>query len=263
MRSERLDAAVAAQAGLTRAQARNLILAGRVRIGGEPATKPGHGIRPGTLLEIVAVAPYVSRGGEKLAAALAAFKLDVHGARALDIGASTGGFTDALLAHGACHVSAVDVGYGQLAWKLRNDARVHVLERTNFRTIGDDAFAQPFDCIVIDASFISLRLLLPKAARFLRGEGLIVALVKPQFEAGREAVGRGGVVKDPRVHEQVLRTVRDALPALGLVADAVCASPLVGPAGNREFFLLIRRHAAAVTAVTDEAIAQAVAEAPK
>ena len=256
---ERLDAAVAAQAGLTRTQARNLILAGRVRIGGEPATKPGHGIRPGTALEITALAPYVSRGGEKLAGALEIFKLVVQGARALDIGASTGGFTDALLAHGARHVSAVDVGYGQLAWKLRNDPRVRVMERTNFRTIAEDAFTEAFDYIVIDASFISVRLLLPNAVRCLSSEGAIVALVKPQFEAGRDAVGRGGVVKDPRIHEGVLRSVRDALPALALVAEAVCASPLVGPAGNREFFLLIRRNG---TAVSDERIAQAVAEAP-
>lgn len=236
----RLDLAVSERTGLTRAQARGLILAGRVRVDGEPLTKPGTAI--GATATIVVEEPlrYVSRGGEKLEGALAAFGLDVTGARALDVGASTGGFTDALLAHGAAHVVALDVGYGQLAWKLRTDPRVEVLERTNARLLPDDAFAEPFDLIVIDASFISLRSIVPSVERFLAPDGAIVALVKPQFEVGREQVGKG-VVRDPELHRAVLRELRGAFePALRVTGAT--ASPLRGPAGNLEFFFLLRRH---------------------
>jgi len=167
--------------------------------------------------------------------------------RALDIGASTGGFTDCLLKRGAAHVVAVDVGYGQLDWGLRNDPRVTVMERTNFRTLAADAFAgEPFDLIVADASFISLRTILAHAVSFLALAGEIVALVKPQFEAGRARLGKRGVVRDPEVHRAVLREIRDAMPELGLIPTALTASPLVGPAGNREFLLRLGRRGEAV-----------------
>jgi 23S rRNA (cytidine1920-2'-O)/16S rRNA (cytidine1409-2'-O)-methyltransferase len=236
---QRLDSAVAARTGLTRSQARGLILAGRIRVDGHPAAKAGALLRAGAQLEVEAPPAFVSRGGEKLAAALAAFDLSPAGCDVLDVGASTGGFTDAVLARGAKHVTALDVGYGQLAWKLRTDPRVTVVERTNFRTLGDDAFPGGFELIVIDASFISVRTIVARAKAYLRPGGSIVALVKPQFEAGRERIGGGGVVRDPEVHRAILREVRDALGALGLAAVDAATSPLRGPAGNREFFYRI------------------------
>ncbi len=253
----RLDAAVAETTGLTRSQARALILAGKVRVDDAPATKPGANVRDGARVEIEAAPRYVSRGGEKLAGALAAFGLDVRDADALDIGASTGGFTDALLQHGARHVTALDVGYGQIAWRLRGDPHVTVIERTNVRTLPEDAFPERFDVVVIDASFISLRAIVPRAASYLRERGAIVALVKPQFEAGRERV-RGGVVRDPLIHADVLRDVRDAVRASGLRAVAAAVSPLRGPAGNVEFFYLLRRDG---DEIDDARIAALVTEA--
>ena len=247
----RLDEAVALQAGVTRSQARALILAGQVRVNGEPITKAGANIRDGTQIEIERGKTYVSRGGEKLEHALTSFDVDPRDRRALDIGASTGGFTDCLLRFGAAHVTAVDVGYGQLAWELRNDPRVCVVERTNFRYIEDAALGEPFDLIVIDVSFISLRPIVERARFFLASGGAIVALVKPQFEAGRERVRRGGVVRDPEVHGAVLREVRDAMNAFGLRAVSIAASPLLGPAGNREFFILAKLSG---EAISDEAI---------
>lgn len=236
---------VAERTGLSRAQARGLILAGRVQVDGSPHVKPGAHVPDPCAIVVEEPMRYVSRGGEKLDAALRAFELDVRGLRVLDVGASTGGFTDALLAHGAAHVVALDVGYGQLAWKLRNDPRVTTIERTNVRLLADDAFTQPFDLIVVDASFISLRTVVPKVARFLGERGGIVALVKPQFEVGREHVGNG-VVRDPALHRKVLREVRDALAPAGLFAVDVTASPLRGPAGNIEFFFLLRPQGAAL-----------------
>jgi 23S rRNA (cytidine1920-2'-O)/16S rRNA (cytidine1409-2'-O)-methyltransferase len=237
----RLDAAVAARTGLTRSQARALILAGKVRVDDAPATKPGTTVRAGARVEIEAAPRFVSRGGEKLEGALAAFALDPRGLEALDVGASTGGFTDALLQAGAEHVTALDVGYGQLAWKLRVDPRVTVIERTNFRILGDDAFPDGFDLIVIDASFISLRTIVARAVAYLRPHGTIVALVKPQFEAGRERLGGGGVVRDPVVHAAVLREVREAIDATGVRVVDAALSPLRGPAGNIEFFYRLAR----------------------
>jgi len=237
----RLDEVVSAQAGLSRSQARGLILAGRVRVDGEPRTKAGATVPDGAEVIVDAAVRYVSRGGEKLAAALLAFGLEPAGLDALDVGASTGGFTDALLARGARSVVALDVGYGQLAWKLRGDPRVTVVERTNFRLLGDDAFPPGFDLIVIDASFISLRTLVARALAYLRPGGTIVALVKPQFEAGRERLGGGGVVRDPAVHAAVLRELRAALEALGVHVVDASVSPLRGPAGNVEFFYRLSR----------------------
>jgi 23S rRNA (cytidine1920-2'-O)/16S rRNA (cytidine1409-2'-O)-methyltransferase len=192
--------------------------------------------------------PYVSRGGEKLEAALQLFGIDVAGARALDVGASTGGFTDCLLAHGAAHVTALDVGYGQLAYELRTDDRVRVVERCNFRLLGDDAFAEPFDVVTIDASFISVVTMVARALNYLTADGDVVALVKPQFEAGRDRIGGGGVVRDPAVHRAILGEVAGAVGRLGAVVAGVARSPLRGPAGNVEFFLRIRRSGNALSA---------------
>ena len=256
--SRRLDEVVSTQAEVTRSQARGLIIAGRVRVDGEPRTKPGAAVRAGADV-IVDVPPrYVSRGGEKLEGALTAFCFDPAGLDALDVGASTGGFTDALLAHGVRSVVALDVGYGQLAWKLREDPRVTVVERTNFRLLANDAFPAGFDVIVIDASFISLRTIVARALAFLRPGGTMLALVKPQFEAGRERIGGGGVVRDPAVHAAILREVRAALEALGVHAVDACCSPLRGPAGNVEFFYRIARDG---VPVDDARIDALVAEA--
>jgi len=255
--ARRLDATVAETTGLTRSQARALILAGKVRVDDAPATKPGASVRDGARVAVEAPPRFVSRGGDKLDGALAAFALDVRDADAVDVGASTGGFTDALLAHGARHVTALDVGYGQIAWKLRGDPRVTVIERTNFRTLGDDAFPNGFDVVVIDASFISVRTIVARAVAYLRERGAIVALVKPQFEAGRERVG-GGVVRDPALHAAILREVRDGVRGAGVRVVAAALSPLRGPAGNVEFFFLLRRDGAEIgdaglDALVDEA----------
>lgn len=255
--ANRLDAAVAEQAGITRSQARALILAGKVRIDGVPATKPGAHVRAGAAVAVEEPARFVSRGGEKLDGALRDFGIDPAGLDALDVGASTGGFTDALLQRGARHVTALDVGYGQLAWKLRGDPRVTVIERTNFRTLAGDAFPAGFDLIVVDASFISLRTIVARAVAYLRDCGAIVALVKPQFEAGRERLGGGGVVRDAAVHAAVLREVRDAVRAAGVRAVRATVSPLRGPAGNAEFFYELRRSGAEVSDdVLDALVAQ-------
>jgi 23S rRNA (cytidine1920-2'-O)/16S rRNA (cytidine1409-2'-O)-methyltransferase len=256
--SRRLDEVVAAQAELTRSQARGMILAGRVRVDGEPRTKPGQNVRAGAEVIVDVPARYVSRGGEKLEGALAAFAFDPAGLDVLDVGASTGGFTDALLAHGARSVVALDVGSGQLARKLRQDPRVTVVERTNFRLLADDAFPGGFDLVVVDASFISLRTIVARAIAYLRPHGTMIALVKPQFEAGRDRLGSNGVVRDPAVHAAILREVRAALEALGVHAVEACASPLRGPAGNVEFFYRIARAGAAID---DERIDTLVTEA--
>jgi 23S rRNA (cytidine1920-2'-O)/16S rRNA (cytidine1409-2'-O)-methyltransferase len=238
--AQRLDEAVAERTGVTRSRARSLIIAGRVRIDGRPSTKPGTPVLASAVLAVERARPYVSRGGEKLEGALDAFALDVSGARALDIGASTGGFTDCLLKRGAAHVTALDVGYGQIALELRGDPRVRVIERTNFRLVETGSLGEPFDVVTIDASFISVVTLVDRARAFLRDDGTIVALIKPQFEAGRTRLGSGGVVRDRAVHRAILYEVRDAIAALGLTASDVCPSGLRGPSGNVEFFTLVR-----------------------
>jgi 23S rRNA (cytidine1920-2'-O)/16S rRNA (cytidine1409-2'-O)-methyltransferase len=258
--AQRLDEAVAERTGVTRSRARSLIIAGRVRVDGRPATKPGAAIASGAVLDVARARPFVSRGGEKLEGALAAFGLDVTGARALDIGASTGGFTDCLLQRGAAHVTALDVGYGQLAFSLRDDPRVTVVERTNFRLVQPGSLGEPFDAVTIDASFISVVTLLERARAFLADGASIVALVKPQFEAGRARLGAGGVVRDAAVHRAILVEVRDAIAALGLAPVRLCASALRGPSGNVEFFTLVRRDG---QAYDDAAIAAALAQVPE
>jgi 23S rRNA (cytidine1920-2'-O)/16S rRNA (cytidine1409-2'-O)-methyltransferase len=239
-RKERLDRLLV-ERGLaeTRERARALILAGDVRVDGQTVNRPSASVPPTAEVSVAAPPPYVSRGGLKLAHALEAFGLDVTGRTLVDVGASTGGFTDALLKRGAQRVYAVDVGYGQLAWSLRTDARVVPIERTNVRYL--TALPGPIDAAVIDVSFISLALVLPSVVRLVPPGGWIVALVKPQFEVGRGQVGKGGVVREPALHRQALVGVLRAARDLELAAVDCTPSPILGPAGNREFLVLLRR----------------------
>ena len=244
MARERLDKLVVDR-GLapTRARAHALILAGKVTVGGQVMTKAGT-----TFADDAEVAlreddhPYVSRGALKLIAGLDAFAIDPTGAVCLDIGASTGGFTDLLLRRGASKVYAIDVGYGQLAWSLRQDPRVVVLERANVRELEPARIPEPCDLAVIDVSFISLTLVLPKVAALLRPPAgkSIVALVKPQFEAGREHVARGGVVRDPAARQGAIDKVATWAAKHGFTVGATVESPLQGPAGNIEYLLHLR-----------------------
>ena len=234
----------------SRARAQALILAQDVLVNGQVVGKAGAPVGPGDEIALKAPPRFVSRGGEKLDHALSIFAVDAAGKVAADFGASTGGFTDSLLQRGAQRVYAIDVGYGQLAEKLRLDPRVIVMDRQNVRSI--TALPEPVEIISIDVSFIGLRLVLPAARAVLASGGEIVALVKPQFEAGRADVGKGGVVRDPAVHRRVLREVIAAADALGLGVQGVTASPLLGPAGNREFLIHLRPGAAGIDA--DQAI---------
>jgi 23S rRNA (cytidine1920-2'-O)/16S rRNA (cytidine1409-2'-O)-methyltransferase len=230
----------------SREKAKRAIMAGQVRINGQVAHKASDSVREADELTIEAGEKFVSRGGYKLEHALNHFQLDVSGWRAIDIGASTGGFTDCLLQRGAAQVYAVDVGKGQLAWKLRQDRRVVVMEGTNARGLVPGSFPAPFtpvDLIVADCSFISLSKILPPTIALLSASGKIVALVKPQFEAGKAEADRGeGVIRDPEVHTRVLRELETFVNGLpGLSWRATTESPLLGPAGNKEFLTLIER----------------------
>ena len=205
-------------------------------VGGSPAPAPTRLVAADEPIQVTGDPPrFVSRGGEKLAAALDRFDLDVRGRRALDAGASTGGFTDCLLQAGVVHIDAVDVGRGQLAWSLRDDPRVTVRERTNVRHLEPDALGGPVDLTVADLSFISLVTVAPALVRCTKADGDFVLLVKPQFEAGRARIGKGGVVRDPAVHRAVLHEVRDGLHAAGLHVVDIMVSPLRGADGNVEF----------------------------
>ena len=223
----------------SREKAQAAILAGDVLVNGEPVLRPAATVAEEARIELVRPPRYVSRGGEKLEHALRAFGLDVGGLVALDVGASTGGFTDCLLQHGAAKVCAVDVGYGQLDYRLRQDRRVVVLERTNIRELESlpRQSGRP-DIATIDVSFIGLEKVLPSVVRLLKPGGRIVALVKPQFQARRREVGKGGVVKDPLVHAAVLGRIIAWAAEQGLRFGGLATSPLRGPAGNKEFFVL-------------------------
>ena len=243
----RLDQALVEQ-GLcdSRERAKRAILAGQVRINAQTAHKASDKVAPGDQLSIDTPEKFVSRGGHKLEHALIHFKMDVNGIQALDLGASTGGFTDCLLQHGAGRVHAVDVGQGQLAWKLRTDSRVVVMEKTNARNLTlahMPAGYVPADLAVIDCSFISLKKILPPAIALLKAEGKIIALIKPQFEAGKAEVDKGrGVITDAAIHERVLLELEQFAAAQpGLRWRGVTESPLLGPAGNKEFLVLIEK----------------------
>jgi len=225
----------------SREKAQALIMAGAVTVNGRAADKPGRRVSPDALVVVHEPAcPYASRGGLKLAHALRAFGVDVSGRTAVDLGASTGGFTDCLLQHGAARVYAVDVGRGQLAWRLRTDARVTLLEGVNARYLEPARAGGPCDLVTADLSFVGLRLIWETIRKLLRPRGDVIALVKPQFEAGRGHVGRGGVVRDPAVHAVVLRDAIDAAHAHGLAAVAATPSPITGPAGNIEYLVHLR-----------------------
>ncbi len=243
----RLDQALV-ERGLceSREKAKRAVMAGQVRVNGQLGRKPSESVKDADRLELAQQEKFVSRGGYKLQHALEHFGLDVTGVRAIDLGASTGGFTDCLLQRGAAAVYAVDVGRGQLAWKLRQDPRVIVMEKTNARELTPPNFPQPFcpaDLVVIDCSFISLRKILPAAIALLRPSGKIIALIKPQFEAGKAEADKGaGVIRDPAIHQRVLLELAqfvESQPALRWLG--VTESPLLGPAGNKEFLALIER----------------------
>jgi len=225
----------------SRERAQSLIMAGVVLVDDFPVTKSGHMVSPDAEIRIRGEDhPYVSRGGVKLARALEEFKLDVRGFVCLDVGASTGGFTDCLLQNGATKVYAVDVGYGQLAMRLREDPRVVVIDRQNIRSIKPDQLPGDLDLIVIDVSFISLELVLPSVVNFLKRGGAVVALIKPQFEVGRDLVGKGGIVKDPASHRLAVDKIIRAARLVGLMHHGTTESPILGTKGNKEFLALFR-----------------------
>ncbi len=222
----------------SREEGRGRILAGDVLVNEQPSTKAGTLIDEHAAIRIRSKArPYVSRGGTKLETALQRFDIDVSGKIVIDVGASTGGFSDCLLAHGARQIFAVDVGYGQLDWRLRNDPRVVVFEKTNIRYLELSALPYPADVATIDVSFISLKLVLPHVKALLRPANQIMALIKPQFEVGKGNVGKGGVVRSHDEHLRVIEEIKAAATALGYGVRGVIESPLLGPAGNKEFFI--------------------------
>lgn len=224
----------------SREEGRRRILAGDVLVNDQAVTKAGSAIDAGAAIRLKARSRYVSRGGFKLEKALSEFAVDVNGKTALDIGASTGGFTDCLLAHGAAGVIAVDVGYGQLDWKLRNDSRVTVLEKTNIRYLDPDALPGRADLASIDVSFISLKLVLPRLKLLLMPRHEVIALIKPQFEVGKGQVGKGGVVRSSEEHERVIAAMKTAAIEQGYHVVGVVESPLLGPKGNKEFLIYLR-----------------------
>lgn len=246
----------------SRSRASEVIRAGRVLVAGAHASSPARQVAAADAITVRAPRPqFVSRGGEKLAGALDRFGVDVSGRRALDAGASTGGFTDCLLQAGAARVYAVDVGRGQLAWSLRSDARVELLERTNVRTLELEHVGEPVDVVAADLSFISLLTVAPALVRCARLDADFLLLVKPQFEVGRGQVGKGGVVRDPTAHRRVVRDVASGLATAGLLPVGVVASPRRGADGNVEFFLHCRADGGGGAPVDDTAVAAAVTEA--
>ena len=225
----------------TREKARRLILAGEVLVDDAPVDKPGTLVADDAELRLRnPPKPYVGRGGEKLAGALDALELDVSGLHVLDVGASTGGFTDCLLQRGAAEVTALDVGRAQLHWKLYSDERVHVIEDVNARHIQPEDFAEPFALVVVDVSFISLTKILPALASILRPGGHILMLVKPQFELSPQEIERGGLVRDSQKHDKAIASVQTKAHELELSVLAVTPSPIKGATGNQEFFLLVQ-----------------------
>lgn len=252
----------------SREQARAAIMAGEVLVDNVPVDKPGAAVPATAVIRLTGRhLPYVSRGGLKLARALEAFKIDLTGKIILDVGASTGGFTDCALQHGAARVYAVDVGYGQLAWSLRQDPRVVVLERVNARFLEPGHLGEPVDIATIDVSFISLLKILPAVAGCLKPDGEIVALVKPQFEAGPGRVGKKGVVREASVHQEILQEVLAGVTDLGLRVRSLTYSPVRGPEGNREFLLWLGLRGQALAgdtwpALIKEVVAAAHREVP-
>jgi 23S rRNA (cytidine1920-2'-O)/16S rRNA (cytidine1409-2'-O)-methyltransferase len=240
--SKRLDLMIM-EMGFSRSRqrAQALIMAGKVLVNNQPLDKPGYRVSPEDCIVLKGEdIPYVSRGGLKLEAALQKWEINVAGLSCLDVGASTGGFTDCLLQHGAARVYAVDVGYGQLAWKLRQDPRVVVIERSNIRHLKTNALPCPVDIVCIDVSFISLNIVVPAALRFMQEKGRILALIKPQFEVGKGKVGKGGVVRNQDLHNEVIQNLSTFFTQIGLVRQSIIPSPILGPKGNREFVISLQ-----------------------
>jgi len=218
-----------------------MIMAGEIEVNGIRAEKPGHDVPVSAEITIKRDSlPYVSRGGLKLAAALDHFNVDVHGLTIIDIGASTGGFTDCLLQRGAERIIAVDVGHGQFHWRLRKDSRVTILEKTNARFLTPDDIKTPLNGAVIDVSFISLKIIVPPVSKLLLKGSFIIALIKPQFEAGRDKVGKGGVVKDPLLHMEIIETLSRFFEDQDMTVIGSIPSPILGPKGNREFLVYLK-----------------------
>ena len=245
MKRERIDKLLVDQ-GLveSRTRAQALIMAGAVLVNEQRVNKPSDLVDPTSELRIKGsddpAQRYVGRGGVKLEAALKAFKVDVSGLSCLDVGASTGGFTDCLLQHGASRVVAIDVGHNQIDWRLRNDPRVEVREGVNARYLSLDDFDKPFDLIVMDVAFISATKILPAVTLLLKEEGSMILLIKPQFEVGRDEVGKGGIVREPEKHQRVIAAVNQAAEELGLKTSGLIDSPIKGADGNVEFLALYR-----------------------
>lgn len=262
MGKQRLDVAVF-ERGLapSREKAQALIMAGQIYVNGQKASKAGLGVTAEDQVELHGrQLTFVSRGGLKLNKALQCFPIVLEGKTCMDVGASTGGFTDCMLQNGAERVYAIDVGYGQLAWKLRTDARVVNLERTNFRYVTQEQIPEEIDFASVDVSFISLRLILPVLFRLLKAKGEAVCLIKPQFEAGRERVGKKGVVRDPVVHKDVIRTVCALAEETGFIVGGLSFSPVKGPEGNIEYLVFLQKGVSAPTAFpmpVEEVVSQA------
>ena len=244
MSKERIDRLLAEREMVSsRERARALIMEGRIRVDGQVVNKAGTQVSLDALIEIRGQdLPFVSRGGIKLEGALDAFGVNPQGMVVMDVGASTGGFTDCMLQRGASKIYAVDVGYGQLAWKLQRDPRVVNLERRNVRYLRREEIKEEVDLIVIDTSFISIEKFLPHLLQFLRKGGTILGLIKPQFEVGKGEVGKGGVVKDPALHRKVIERISELSQDLGLRVLGVTESPLLGPKGNKEFFIYLKKN---------------------
>lgn len=245
----------------SRERAKQLILAGEVIVSGSAQVKPGQLISPDAEIVVKQPPRYVSRGGLKLEKGLQVFQVDIRGSVAIDVGASTGGFTDCLLQHGAKFVYAVDVGHGQLAWKIRQDPRVCVIEGTNIRTIDVNRFESSVEIGVVDVSFISLQKVLPVVTQIVHPPGDVLALVKPQFEAGRQYVGKGGVVREARVHVRVLRDLVRFIHGLNLSVMGISYSPIRGPAGNIEYLIWFRIGTKGTSVDWEKRAAQVVQEA--
>lgn len=242
----------------SRERAKTTIMSGHVFVNGQRADKPGMPVAPDAAVEVRGDAlPFVSRGGFKLDKALKVFPVDPGGKVCIDCGASTGGFTDVLLQYGAARVYAVDVGYGQLAWKLRNDERVINLERTNLRYVTEEQIPEPADLAVMDVSFISIKLVLPAVKRLLKPDADLICLIKPQFEAGREEVGKKGVVRDERVHKEVVNGILQFAPTVGLSVMGLDFSPIKGPEGNIEYICHMKNGEHAAPASDVDAVVSA------
>ena len=243
MNKKRLDVLMT-EKGLieSRQKAQGIIMAGLVRVNGEKIDKPGQRVNTLASINIIdADNPYVSRGGIKLDAALKGFGLNVNGLTMLDVGASTGGFTSCLLEHGAKKVIAVDVGYGQMAWSLRKDPRVFLIERTNIRYLERESLNEAIDGAVIDVSFISLRIVVPATLRLLKNDSFLLALIKPQFEAGKGMVGKGGIIRDEALQRHIVDDLVKYFKEIGLLVVGELESPIKGAKGNKEFFVYLRR----------------------